>query len=607
MIEELRDMTKLTLLLLISNVALAQQPATTQVSSPEYVIVTGTFEPLPLEESNRAVSSFEVGRNSGLNTSFVDYLHQDSSVDVQQREIDGVQADLSVRGSSFGQTLILLNGLRINDAQTGHHNLDIPIPLEAIGRVEVLHGAGSTLYGADAMGGAVNFVTAEPVATELRLRAAVGNFGLNEQRFTGSFGRGRFAEQITGSRDASTGFQPDRDYRSSATSSETWLQSPIGTSDVLIAGSDRPFGANQFYGAFPSWEHTKGWFVAINQQVGQNTSVVFGYRRHSDVFVLIRDNPAIYENNHVSQSWQGELRRTTDLTKNVVLAYGVDGDRDQIESNNLGSHARNRGSGYVNVDVRYVRRLSLSFGGREELLERGRAEFSPTIAGAVWVRSSLKVRASVSRAFRLPTYTDLYYRDPANIGNPLLRPETAWNFEAGPEWNHNGILSVQSTFFRRHDRNDIDYIRNSPADPWRAFNVQDVTFDGIETAFALTTPDRSERLQIGYTILQASQKAFPGDSKYVFNYPYHQATLSWSSQPFSQLSLWSRLGVVQRVGIDPYAVWDVAASRSQGKFRPFIQLSNLSDSKYQEIAGVDMPGRSIVVGAEIVFAEARHH
>jgi iron complex outermembrane receptor protein len=137
--------------------------------------------------------------------------------------------------------------------------------------------------------------------------------------------------------------------------------------------------------------------------------------------------------------------------------------------------------------------------------------------------------------------------------------------------------------------------------------VQDVTFNGIETAVAVTTPTLSERFQIGYTVLQASQKAFPGISKYVFNYPYHQAALSWSSQPLSQISLYSRLGVVQRVGIDPYAVWDLTASRSQGRVRPFIQLSNLSDSKYQEIAGVDMPGRSIVVGMELVFKKAKRH
>ncbi len=598
---------RLAFLLSATMFALGQQPTTSPIQQSETIIVTGTFEPLPLEESNRAVNSFYVVKSSDLTMSFVDYLHQDSCVDLQQREVDGVQADLSIRGASFGQTLVLLNGLRINDAETGHHNLDIPLPLEALDRIEVLHGAGSTLYGADALGGAVNFITDKPIETELRLRAAAGNFGINEQRILGAFSGAQFSERIAASRDASSGFQTDRDYRSSSASSETWLHSAMGSTDILLAGSDRPFGANQFYGNFPSWERTKSWFASLNQQIGLNTSVAFGYRRHSDVFVLIRDQPGVYENNHVSQSWQLALRRTNELGKNTVLAYGAEGDRDQIDSNNLGNHARNRGAGYINVDVRQVRRLSLSLGGREDILEHGRAEFSPTIAGAAWLRSELKMRASASRAFRLPTYTDLYYSDPANIGNPLLRPETAWSFEGGPEWNHKGVVSLQSTFFRRQDHNDIDYIRSSPSDPWRAANVQRVTFDGIETALALTTANHSETLRVGYTILQASQQLFPGMSKYVFNYPYHQAAFTWSSQFLGQMSLLSRLGVVQRAGTAPYAVWDLAASRSKGGFRPFIQLYNLSSSRYLEIPGVDMPGRSVVAGIELVFDQPHHH
>ena len=117
-----------------------------------------------------------------LYNSFVDYLQLDPSIDLRQRGADGVQADLSIRGASFGQFLVLLNGLRINDAQTGHHNMDIPLPFEAISRIEVLHGAGSTLYGADALGGAVNFITARPRAIEIRARIGFGNFGFNQQR-----------------------------------------------------------------------------------------------------------------------------------------------------------------------------------------------------------------------------------------------------------------------------------------------------------------------------------------------------------------------------------------------------------------------------------------
>jgi len=124
------------------------------------VLVTGTFEPIPLEETQRSVMSIGVQRAPLLFSSDVGYLRLDPSIDPQERAPGGVQSDLSIRGSTFGQTLVLIDGLRVNDAQTGHHNLDLPIPLDSIDRIEVLHGAGSTFYGADAMGGPVNFITA---------------------------------------------------------------------------------------------------------------------------------------------------------------------------------------------------------------------------------------------------------------------------------------------------------------------------------------------------------------------------------------------------------------------------------------------------------------
>src|SRR4029077_6722779 len=255
-------------LVLARSLALAQRPSSANPPVPnETVVVTGTFDPIPLSESNRTVVSFDTEENPLLYHSWVDYLRLDPSVDLEQRGAAGVQADLSVRGASFEQSLVLLNGLRVNDAQSGHHNMDIPLPLEAVSRIEVLHGAGSTLYGADAVGGAVNFLTARPRTTELRERIGFGNFGFNEQRILVAYLGGRWSEQLTGSRDASSGFRPDRDYRSSSASSETRFESVLGETDLLFAGSDRPFGADQFYGNFPSWERTKSWFASIRQDL----------------------------------------------------------------------------------------------------------------------------------------------------------------------------------------------------------------------------------------------------------------------------------------------------------------------------------------------------
>ena len=187
----------------------------------ETVIVTGTYDPLPLEEADRPVRSIDVRSISLVSNTFADLLKLDSSLDLRQRAPNGVQGDLSIRGGSFGQTLILLDGLRLNDVQSGHHNLDIPAPLEAISSIEILKGSGSTLYGSDAVGGVVNFITRAPESSEMRLRSAVGNFGTNQQRADLSYAASRWSEQLTFSRDFSTGFMPNRDYRNLSLASRT--------------------------------------------------------------------------------------------------------------------------------------------------------------------------------------------------------------------------------------------------------------------------------------------------------------------------------------------------------------------------------------------------
>jgi len=571
-------------------------------ADPQTVVVTGTFQPTPLSELNRTVVSFD-NSNEKLPDyfSYVDLLKSDSSVDIEQRAPNGVQADLSIRGANFEQSLVLLNGLRMNDAQSGHHDMDLPLPLEAVSRVEVLHGAGSTLYGADAAGGAVNFITTPPTATEFRLRMGLGNFGFNQEHIVGAFLAKKWSERITADRDFSEGFIPDRDYRSSSIASETFVATSLGSTDILVAASDRPFGADQFYGNFPSWERTKTWFTSISQELGSNTDAAFAYRRHSDEFVLFRDDPSIYENNHISQSWQADLRRRFTFHHDWKLSYGAEGDGDEIDSNNLGHHERERGAAYLNLDLHPAQRFTMSLGGREEVFTGNHAEFAPAIAAGLWLTNTLRLRASASRAFRLPTYTDLYYSDPANIGNPLLKPESAWDFEGGPEWNPRGRLSAQVTAFFRREHNDIDYVRTSASTPWQATNINYIGFFGLESAAKFRLP-RAGDVELAYTFLHANQQVQAGlSSKYVFNYPSHNATFGWTGQCKRLFSIRTRVGATQRVEQGTYALWDLSLAGNQRLVRPYLQFSNLGNTSYEEIPGVLMPSRSIVGGLEFIF------
>ncbi|MGH9617365.1 MAG: TonB-dependent receptor plug domain-containing protein, partial [Acidobacteriaceae bacterium] len=373
------------------------------------VTVLGSPDPISLGESARSVVVMDTQAHPLAFNNVEDYLRTDSSVQITQYGAGGYPANISIRGTSFEQTLVLLDGFRVNDAETAHNNLDLPVPLDTMSTIEVLHGAGSTLYGADALGGVVDFLTARPAASSLWVSGGAGSFGENQQSFVGNYVRHNWSEQIAGHRDFSSGFMYDRDYRNENLSAESWATSPVGTTDILLGGSDTPFGANNFYGNYPSWERTKGWFASIHQSLGAATDAGFAYRRHTDNYVLFRDDPAIYANNHIDNGWQAILRRKTTWSKSNGIFYGLDFDGDSIHSNNLGRHARNWGSGYVDLDMRSWKRATVSLGAREEIISGGYDVFSPAAAGSYWIRPALKARASIGYGFRLPTYTDLYY------------------------------------------------------------------------------------------------------------------------------------------------------------------------------------------------------
>jgi iron complex outermembrane receptor protein len=567
----------------------------------ETVIVTGTFTPVPETEIDRSVTVIETNQQDLLHNNWVDYLELSPSIDLRQRAPNDVQGDLSIRGSTFGQALVLLNGLRMDDVQTGHHDMDLPLPTELIQRMEILRGAGSTLYGSDAMAGSLNVITAIPEHADLHLGAGIGNFGINQQSGSASLLWRKFDEQLAAERDFSSGFRTDRDYRSLTLFSNTGAMTALGRSLLMLGYGDKPFGADQFYGPFNSWERTKSWFVGFKQDLGSKTEFDFGFRRHTDEFILLRDNPSVYENNHIDKSWQADLRRHDQVSKNSALFYGAEGIHESITSNNLGDHDRSRGAVYLDYDVRALKRFSFSLGGREEIFSASHGEFNPTAAAGVWLKPTLKLKGSVSRAFRLPSYTDLYYSDPANIGNPNLLPEHAWDYEVGLLWNPTARIKGEATVFERHDRDVIDYVRSSASSPYMAENIQQLNFTGVELS-AEVRVSQNENVQLAYTGLHGAQQSLNGlQAKYSFNYPTNDGVIAWNGRLPGKFIARTRIGIVDRYASDPYALWDAAVAREFGHAAAHLVLSNVTNTQYQEIQGVVMPGRSVVFGLDFFW------
>jgi iron complex outermembrane receptor protein len=559
-----------------------------------------------MEESDRSVSVILPQQAVVETDSVVDVLRTDASLNLQARAGEGVQADLAIRGTTFEQSLVLVNGLRVDDPETGHLNLDIALPLDAVARVDVLHGSGSTFYGSDAIGGAVNLLTSAPGAgLSVVARSGAGNYGSLEEHLRADYSAGPFAETLTGARDTSDGFIADRNYSSNALASESWLKTRPGTTDVLLAVSDRPYGAKDFYGPYNAWERTKGWLASIQQQLGKRTAASFGYRRHSDMFVLIAGLPSVYENNHVTTSYEGALRRADELGRNTTLAYGLEESGDSIHSNSLGVHARNQGAGYVNLSLRAVRRASLSVGAREEILSGGDSVFSPSAAAAFTLSKTLRLRGSAGHGFRLPTYTDLYYSDPATEGNAALKPESSWSYEGGLDWKPaNGRLTLTAAGFRLQETNAIDYSKRQPltaGEQWQAVNVPTLELSGAE-ASARVLLGATQWIEVSYTAAHSGN--LPADylSEYAFNYAAENAVFGWTGElPGAwgkQVSAHTQVEVVQKTGQTAYPLWDAGLARNTGSIRPYLRLLNLSGTGYAEIVGVPMQGRTVMGGME---------
>jgi len=539
---------------------------------------------------------------------------------LQERAPSGIQADISMRGSSFEQTLVLINGLRVNDPETGHLNLDLSLPLEAISRVDILHGSGSTLFGSDAIGGAVNLITQAPTHGSATLRLGGGSFASTEQHLQLSGVTQRIAARLTATRDTSDGFSyrgglpginADRGYHANLAALDSFITfSPrLAPTEILLGASDRPYGANLFYGRYDSAERTKGWFASIRQPLGHNTIADFAFRRHTDLFILKVSNPNLYRNNHVDGLWQADLRKLSALPKSISLAYGLEADGDTIRSTNLGHHARNQGAGYASLSIHSFRRLTLSVGAREEILAGPTAVFAPSAAAGYFLGHGLRLHAAVGKGFRTPTYIDLYYSDPTTKGNPTLKAETSQSYEGGVEYLHGTIagqprLHASATVFTLRQANAIDYSKLHVTDKYQATNVGNIAYTGVESSLTFR-PATHHQLDLGYTFTHAGLPPAGLISEYAYNFASSNASLAYQATFANQIAARTQLSVIQQTNRTAYPLWTVAVTRSQGLIRPYARAENLANTSYQELPNVPLAGRTLTAGITLTLPSGK--
>jgi iron complex outermembrane receptor protein len=526
-------------------------------------------------------------------------------VDLQARS--PAQADLSLRGGSFEQVLVLVDGVPVSDAQTGHFDLDLTVPLEQVERIEIVRGPSSSLHGTDALSGVVNIVTRAPdTRTSAQVRVEAGSFGSALGVFRGS-------APLSSDWNVTASVQADRSdgHRSGVDHDRTLLHARVdgrlaeGRLDVQAGWAARDFGADGFYAPQPSYEETRTrtlqlqWTGPVS---GIPTSLRAFHRRHDDDFILRRADPEFYRNVHVSEQWGGEASARVPLSAGWEVVAGAQAIQHQLRSSNLGDRDETRAGLFVEFGLDRGP-LQFTAGARLE----GRDEFGVWLApsaGLAWdLDEALRLRAAVGRGVRTPTFTERYYRDPSNVGYAGLAPESATSGEVGLDWSPRTGAVVRTTVFRRSAREMIDWARLRRTDsdvPWQTRNVSSARFDGLELQVdgLEAGPLRFEAAGTWISVQASDARGF------VSKYALRPLTRTLMAGARLQLPAGVHVAVRvldrQRRGDDAgHALADGRLSVPVFDGQLWLDVTNLFDARYPDITGLPAPSRAVRSGLRL--------
>jgi iron complex outermembrane receptor protein len=502
---------------------------------------------------------------------------------LNRRGARGVQGDLNLRGGTFEQVAVLVNGIRVNNPQTGHHHLDLFLPAAAIERVEVLLGPGSAVHGPDAFGGAINIVTGPPPAAAfLRL----GSHHLTGGGLAGALGNGLWGAV---EREVHTGFRDD---------TEAWVNQAAGgwsqrrgdaVYKLTVAAGERKLGAWSFYSsAFPNQrEETGGELLtfSVRQPLGAvGLALALRLDRHRDLFVLDRARPEWYRNRHRTRGGLVDLVLSGELA-GWGWAAGVEAARDEIDSSNLGRHHQVRSAAFLEL----ARSSDTVSGGLQLRLDHHRSWgwVSAVAAGGSWqVADGWQLRMHYGESFRTPSFTELYYTSPATVGNPGLEPEQGWTGEIGLDSD-----TWSLTLFQRRADPIIDYVLDDDQ-VWRADNLGRVTTRGVETGLLLPSAGPLQWQRISLVYLDSTIDVDTRRSAYALAHPRLEA--AWTGA-LEIAPGWQAGWAVRMRDPSDGGSWSAVDLRVMHTMREQLSLSlaasNLFDRDITELHGIPLPGR----------------
>ena len=576
-----------------------------EIQALDTILIKSTRIDLPFKENARTIQviSAEFIKNSAA-TNVADLLQQVAGVDIRRRGTAGSQADLYIRGGGFDQTLLLIDGIKMDDAQTGHHTMNAALPIEVIERIEIIKGPAARVFGQNAFTGAINIVTKNTLANTASVNIEAGSFG----QLNGSVTVGKEFENSSIIAHVgiltSDGYRHNSDYENKNYLLKGVFNKKEQPIEVIATFFDKKFGANGFYAsatATEQYEETQsslfGASTTFRTEKFKITPRVY-WKRGQDEYIYIRDNPSVYRNLHITNKVGVETNAsyTSDIG---ITGFGVDISRVFISSNNLGK--RNRTMVNLFLEHRFKAlndKLDITPGIAVTYFSDFKFHAFPGLDIGFKLSDNLKAYGNLGVTYRIPTYTDLYYNDRSTIGNSNLKPEEAFAQEIGLKFN-SGRFTSSVAIFNRDADNLIDFIRPDVTSKYEATNIAKVNTKGFElnTDYRFKLNEFNQTLSFGYNYLNDDILDQNKDlSRYSLNTLKHQFITRFESKLFKNVRQNIIYKHAERTIGTSYNVWDASVIVAVNKFNFTVTANNIFNAEYIESGFVPMPPSSLLFG-----------
>ncbi|QBQ40839.1 TonB-dependent receptor [Sphingobacterium psychroaquaticum] len=578
------------------------------------IIITENRLQIPFSKDNRNIEIMTAADIKKLPArSLNEVLPFLNGVDVRQRGPFGTQADVSIDGGSFEQTLILLNGIKVSDPQTAHHNLNLPIPLESIERIEVIRGAAARIYGINSLTGAINIVTKRVENSSITAHIYGGSSFKNrdeEEKDGIYYGAGaqlgaawyqeKHQHQLYYSKEKTNGQR----YNTAAQNDKIHYQGNLtidsrNQAEWMGSYMYNKFGANGFYAAPGDKEseeivETVLASLATRHQLTDNLSLNprISNRYNEDDYRYFRNDLSRARSRHYNNAFSMELNSRYQ-TSFGDFGLGWESRLERISSSNIGQHDRNNHGAYAEFRTEKFNKLIVNIGAYLNYNSQYGWQLYPGIDMGYQLDNRWKLVLNAGSSQRIPSFTDLYLKQPSNVGNAALSPENAWQIEGAIKYQHKGV-TAHAGYFHRRIKSFIDWVRNDNTQPYQPFNMGNNIVNGVNTNINYTLGSVNHwfyQINLGYNYLHPSMETDPNlISKYQMENLKHQAKLVLSAtQDRWSISLANRLN--QRISNKSYFLSDALLSYTAGAFQVYADFQNLFDVTYIESMAIPMPGR----------------